>query len=172
MLAEANASSGQYLTFRLGEELFAFEIFHVREVLEFKKTTKVPRTPEFMRGVINLRGSVVPVLDIGLKFNRSRIVQTINTCVIIAELPIEEENTLMGVLVDGVHEVIELEEDQISPPPKFGTRLKIDFIKGMGKREDEEFIVILNLAQIFSVEELAIVQEIDKTPTEVDSLVA
>ncbi|MBF0477187.1 MAG: chemotaxis protein CheW, partial [Deltaproteobacteria bacterium] len=120
-------TTSQYLTFRLGDEKFALDISQVREVLDFTIITKVPRTPEFMRGVINLRGGVVPVIDLRLKFDMSKIEKTVNTCIIIVEVNIKDETVALGVLADSVEEVIDLEPDQIDPPPRIGTRLKTEF---------------------------------------------
>src|SRR5208283_2350264 len=122
----------QYLTFELEDEVFALDISKVREVLDFTTVTKVPRTPEFMRGVINLRGNVVPVVDMRLKFGMSKTEKTVNTCIIIAEISIEGETAILGALADSVQEVIDLEPDQIEPAPRIGTRVRTDFIKGMG----------------------------------------
>ncbi|MBF0289110.1 MAG: chemotaxis protein CheW [SAR324 cluster bacterium] len=149
----------QNLTFNLGEEVFALEILRVREVLEYTSVTKVPQTPDFMRGVINLRGSVVPVIDMRLKFGMKQTDQTVNTCIIIVEIAVDEENTMLGALVDSVQEVIEFHPGQIEPPPKIGTNLKTDFIKGMGKQEDE-FVIILDVDKIFSADELSLVQSV------------
>ena len=103
------AVTTQYLTFKLGEEVYAVDIAKVREVLDFTTVTKVPRTPEFMRGVINLRGSVVPVVDLRLKFGMSRTENTVNTCIIILEVRVDSETTVLGALADSVQEVIDLE---------------------------------------------------------------
>lgn len=149
----------QYLTFKLSEEIFGLDVANVREILEFTTVTKVPKTPEFMRGVINLRGSVVPVLDMRLKFGLSRTERTINTCIIVVEVTFESETTIIGALVDSVQEVFELEPDQIEPAPKIGTQLKTEFIKGMGKRDDA-FIIILNIDKVFSTEDIDIVTEL------------
>jgi purine-binding chemotaxis protein CheW len=143
----------QYLTYKLGEEVFALDIAKVREVLDFTTVTKVPRTPEFMRGVINLRGSVVPVVDLRLKFGMSRTERTVNTCVIIVEVTADGETTVLGALADSVQEVIELGPNHIEPAPKIGTKLNTDFIRGMGKK-DERFIIILDIDKVFSVDEL------------------
>jgi purine-binding chemotaxis protein CheW len=143
----------QYLTFRIGDEDFALDVSHVREILEFTTVTQVPKTPEYMRGVINLRGSVVPVLDMRLKFGLSEIKKTVNTCVVVIEVDLDETNTVMGALVDSVQEVIELEPDQIEPPPRIGMKLKTEFIKGMGKKDDH-FIIILDINKLFSIDEL------------------
>ncbi len=147
----------QYLTFRLGEEVFALDITKVREVLDFTTATRVPRTPAFMRGVINLRGTVVPVVDLRLKFGMTVTERTVNTCVIIAEVTVDGETTLLGALADSVQEVIELGADSIEPAPRIGTRLKTEFIKGMGKQNDR-FVIILDIDQVFSADELALVQ--------------
>jgi purine-binding chemotaxis protein CheW len=133
--------------------VFALDISKVREVLDFTTVTKVPRTPEFMRGVINLRGSVVPVVDLRLKFGMSRTEKTVNTCVIIVEVTVEGETTVLGALADSVQEVIELGPNHIEPAPKIGTKLNTDFIRGMGK-QDERFIIILDIDKVFSVDEL------------------
>jgi purine-binding chemotaxis protein CheW len=148
----------QYLTFKLDDEVFALDITKVREVLDFTTVTKVPRTPEFMRGVINLRGSVVPVVDLRLKFGMTKTEKTVNTCVIIVEVAVDNETTILGALADSVQEVMDLEPDHIEPAPKIGTRLDTEFIKGMGKRESN-FIIILDVDKIFSTDELALVQE-------------
>ncbi len=147
----------QYLTFKLDEEIFALDIAKVREVLDFTTVTKVPQTPDFMRGVINLRGSVVPVVDLRLKFGMTVTEKTVNTCIIIVEVVLGNETTILGALADSVQEVLDLEPQQIEPAPKIGTRLKTDFIKGMGKKEDH-FIMILNIDKVFSADELAAFQ--------------
>ena len=147
----------QYLTYRLGEEVFALDIGKVREVLDFTTVTKVPRTPEFMRGVINLRGSVVPVVDLRLKFGMTKTEKTVNTCVIIVEVTVDGETTVLGCLADSVQEVMDLGPGHIEPAPRIGTKLNTDFIKGMGKH-DERFIIILDIDKVFSVDELSLVQ--------------
>lgn len=150
----------QYLTFKLDEEVFGLAIGKVREVLDFTAVTRVPQTPAYMRGVINLRGSVVPVIDLNLKFGMKETVKTVNTCIIIAEIEMDGEVTVLGALADSVQEVVELEQDQIEPAPKIGTKLNTDFIKGMGKRE-EVFIILLDIDKVFSHEEITSVQNAD-----------
>ncbi len=147
----------QYLTFSLGDESFALDVANVREILEFTGVTKVPQTPEFMRGVMNLRGSVVPVVDMRVKLNLPTMEKTVNTCIIVVEVLIEDEKVILGALVDSVQEVIDFEPDQIEPAPRIGTGLKTEFIKGMGKR-DEQFIIILDIDKLFSQEELEMVE--------------
>jgi len=148
---------GQYLTFKLESEIFALGITQVREVLEFDRVTKVPQTPDMMRGVINLRGSVVPVIDLKLKFGMGETQKDVNTCVIIVEIDLDGETTLIGALADSVQEVIDLEPEQIEPPPKIGTRLNTDLIRGMGKRGDE-FIIILQIEKVFTLDELEMIK--------------
>ena len=148
----------QYLTFKLEEELFALDIGKVREVLDFTTITKVPRTPDYMRGVINLRGSVVPVVDLRLKFGMVKAEKTVNTCVIIVEVELGGEKVVMGAMADAVQEVLDLEPDQIEPAPRIGTRLNTDFIKGMGKHADQ-FIIILDIDKVFTAGELEMVLE-------------
>lgn len=157
MSAAAIMEATQYLTFKLDDEVFAIDISQVREVLDFTMITKVPRTPEFMRGVINLRGSVVPVVDLRLKFGMSQTEKTVNTCIIIVEVAVDKETTILGALADSVQEVLDLGPDHIEPAPKIGTRLNTAFIRGMGKR-DNKFTIILDIDKIFSTDELVLVQ--------------
>ncbi len=160
MGVEGISQTDQYLTFRLGEEVFALEIGKVREVLDFTNITKVPQAPPFMRGVINLRGSVVPVMDMNLKFGMPETAKTVNTCIIIAEIVAEGETTVVGALADSVREVLDLEPGQIEPAPKIGTRLNTEFIKGMGKTDDT-FIIILDIDRVFSEEERAAIRAVE-----------
>lgn len=155
----------QYLTFKLAEEVFALDISKVREVLDFTTVTGVPRTPEFMRGVINLRGSVVPVVDLRLKFGMARTDNSVNTCVIITEVTVDGDTTVLGALADSVQEVLEMEPGSIAPAPRIGTKLNTAFIKGMGKRDDR-FVIILDIDRVFSCDELALVQATAPPPAE------
>lgn len=147
----------QYLTFKLGEEVFATDVAKVREVLDFTTITKIPRTPDFMSGVINLRGNVVPVVDLRLCFEMSKTEKTVNTCIVVVEILLDGESTVIGALADSVEEVMDLEPDQIEPAPRIGTQIRTDFIKGMGKR-DAQFIMILDMDRVFSAEELSAVR--------------
>src|SRR5512144_2930071 len=110
--------TAQYLTFRLGAEVFALDITQVREVLDYTPITRVPRMPAFMRGVINLRGAVVPVVDLRLKFGMTETERAVNTCIVIAEIELDGERTVIGALADSVREVIDLEPGQIEPAPR------------------------------------------------------
>jgi purine-binding chemotaxis protein CheW len=156
MAVASISATTQFLTFRLQDELFALDIGKVREVLDFTSITKVPQTPDYMRGVINLRGSVVPVVDMRLKFGMTMSEQTVNTCVIIVEVEMDGETVVMGAMADAVQEVLDLEPDQIEPPPRLGTKLNTEFIRGMGKLA-EQFIIILDIDKVFACEELALI---------------
>lgn len=168
MGVEGITETSQYLSFKLDEEVYALDINQVREVLDYKDVTKVPRMPDFMRGVINLRGGVVPVIDLRLKFGMSKTEKTVDTCIIIIEIYLGGELTLLGAIADSVQEVMNLEPGQIEPAPKLGTRLNTEFIKGMGKKNDE-FVIILDIDKIFSSEEISLVKEIEEEiPEETD----
>lgn len=147
----------QYLTFKLSEEVFALDVAKVREVLDFTTITKIPRTPDFMSGVINLRGNVVPVVDLRLSFEMSKTEKTLNTCIVVAEMMLDGEATVIGALADSVEEVIDLEPEHIQPPPRIGTHIRTDFIKGMGER-DGRFIMILDIDRVFCDRELSAVR--------------
>ena len=147
----------QYLTFKLRDEVFAIDVVKVREILEFTSINKVPQTPEFMRGVINLRGSVVPVIDLRLNFGMECTEQTVNTCIIVVEVNLDGEVVVLGALADSVQEVMDMEPDKIEPAPHLGTKLNTDFIKGMGKI-DNDFVMILDIDKVFSSDELEAVQ--------------
>lgn len=142
----------------LGEEIFALDITKVREVLDFTTVTSIPQTPDFMRGVINLRGNVVPVIDMRLKFGLSETEAGVNTCIIITEVRVDNETVVLGALADSVREVFDLLHSDIEPSPKIGTQINTDFLTGMGKKDDD-FILILNIDRIFSMEEMELVQQ-------------
>jgi purine-binding chemotaxis protein CheW len=164
MTTATEAAGTQYLTFNLGEEVFALDIGQVKEVLDFTTATRVPRTPDFMRGVINLRGAVVPVVDLRLKFGLSKTQQSVNTCVIITEIVVDHERTIVGALADSVREVIDLDAGSIEPAPRLGTRLNTDFLKGIGKH-NEQFVMVLDINQVFSTNEISLVQSADEIQT-------
>ena len=148
-----------YLTFRLGVELYALDVTGVREVLDFTSVTRIPRTPPFMRGVINLRGAVVPVLDLRLAFGMEAHVEAEGSCIVVVEVAVGQDRIVVGALADSVEEVIELEPEQVQPAPALGSSINTDFIRGMGRRESE-FILILDVDRIFQSEELAGLKEI------------
>nr|WP_279355826.1 chemotaxis protein CheW [Fundidesulfovibrio agrisoli] len=142
------------MTFTLGEEVFALDIASVREVLELTPITKVPRTPEHIRGVINLRGRAVPVVDVRLKFGMPAAESTVDTCIIIVEVNLGGEQAVLGALADSVQEVMDIEPGDVEPAPRMGTSVRADFIKGIG-RHGESFIILLDIDRVFTEEELA-----------------
>jgi purine-binding chemotaxis protein CheW len=146
----------QYMTFKLGDELFAINVSQVREVLEVPQITKVPTSPDYMRGVVNVRGQAIPVVDLRLRFGLPRSADTLNTRIVVMELELDGEAAVLGGIADSVHEVIELEPESINPPPRIAMRWRTDFIRGMGRRGDE-FIILLDVNAVFSSEELALV---------------
>lgn len=148
----------QYMTFKLGDELFAIDVAQVREVLEVGPITKVPTAPAYMRGVVNVRGQATPVVDLRLRFGLAPATDTVNTRIIVMELELDGEATVLGGLADSVHEVIELEPGSIDPPPRIAMRWRTDFIQGMGKRGDE-FIIMLDVNAVFSAEDAALIRD-------------
>ncbi len=151
--------SGQYLTFQLGEETFAFDVLRINEVLELTQITRIPGANESMIGVINLRGSVVPVVDLRKKLNMSEKDRSIETAIIIIDTEYGEGKVTLGVLVDAAKKVIMLDKSQLEPPPKVGMNLNIDYITAIGK-QDNNFIILLNSDKIFSEEELVAASEV------------
>jgi purine-binding chemotaxis protein CheW len=147
-------TSVQLLTFLLDNEVYGTDISQIQEVLEYRKVTPVPRTPDFLLGVINLRGRVVPVVDLRRQFEMAVSDLTVNTCIIIVDVMLDGEKTPLGILADAVKEVVELSMDNITPAPRIGSRINTRFISGLGKHE-EEFIIILNLPRVIADEELS-----------------
>ncbi len=150
---DTTQESRQYLTFRLADETYGIEVHKVREILDFPVLTKVPRAPEFMLGVINLRGHVVPVVDLRKRFQLAAGEQTKESCIIVLEIDLAGELLTIGIVGDSVEEVIDLVQSQIEPPPKLGAQLNTEFILGMGT-QGEEFILLLDIDKIFTTEEL------------------
>ena len=154
----------QYLTFMLGEEMFAIGILSIREIIEYGFVTAVPMTPPFIRGVINLRGAVVPVIDLALRFGRKASGSTKRTCIVIVEISSPKGNHDIGVVVDAVNEVLEISHGDIEPPPEFGARVRSDFIRGMGKINDK-FVIILDVNRVLSVDEVAVIANMGRMET-------
>lgn len=151
--AVVDDSPQQYLTFSLGGEVFALGILNVKEIIEFGSITEIPMMPAFIRGVINLRGAVVPVIDLSARFGGRTSAVSRRTCIVIVELGSGEDRQDLGVIVDAVNEVLEIPRGDIEPPPSFGARIRADFIQGMGK-VNGDFVIILNVARVLSTEEM------------------
>ncbi len=148
-----SSNANQFLTFTLDDEHYAIGVAKVREVLEHTKITKLPRTAHFMKGIINLRGQGVPVIDLRLKFGLPETPLTKDTSIIVMEVDSLEGKVVVGALADSVHEVVDIEDSAIEPAPRFGTRLAAEFIRGVGKKDDG-FIIILDIDRIFNAEEI------------------
>ena len=148
-----DSSPQQYLTFSLGGEVFALGILNVKEIIEFGNITEIPMMPALIRGVINLRGAVVPVIDLSARFGGAASKVSRRTCIVIVELGEGEERQDLGVIVDAVNEVLEIPRADIEPPPSFGAKIRADFILGMGKVEGR-FVIILNVDRVLSTEEI------------------
>ena len=148
----------QYLTFKLGDEVFGVDVAQVREILDYIKITKVPQTPDYMCGVNQFTGECCSCIDMRLKFGLERTNTTVDTCIVVVEVELEGEKTILGALVDSVQEVFEIDPEDIEPAPRIGIKLNIDFIKGMGKRDDN-FIILLNIDKIFTSEELSVIEK-------------
>lgn len=144
----------QYLTFNIGNEHYGLELSQTREIIEYSGITEVPLMPNFLRGVINLRGDVVPVIDLAVRLGRKPIEVQKRTCIIVVELQNNEQNHVLGLLADAVSEVIEMDDDNIEDAPSFGANIRADFIQGIAKRDDE-FIVLLDANNTLSIRELA-----------------
>ena len=156
--------SNQYLTFTLRDEDFAIDIAKVREVLDVTTMTRIPQMPSYVSGVINLRGNVVPVLDLGCRLGMEPVVPTKNTCVMIVETTIDEATVAMGTVADSVQMVLDLQTSEIEGVPRMGTNINTDFIDGMG-RQGEKFLVILNIDEVLShgVEDIRLCLDLDTT---------
>jgi purine-binding chemotaxis protein CheW len=148
---QATREQSQYLIFTLSGEAFAIDILHVKEIIEYGQLTEVPMMPDVVRGVINLRGAVVPVIDLSARFRRPPTQVARRTCIVIVELEQEGERHDVGIIVDAVNEVLEIPPADIEPPPSFGTQLRTDFIAGMGKLAGR-FVILLDLARALGAE--------------------
>jgi purine-binding chemotaxis protein CheW len=149
-----------FLSFQLGRELFALNVSKVLTILEMRPITKVPNSPEYLRGVINLRGNVLPVIDMRIKFGMASTEYTTNTCIIVLMVEIEGENVQLGILVDAVDSVLEIKDTEIEESPTIGTKYKVEFIQGMYHLEDG-FIMLLNIDLIFGNDEMLVAPEVE-----------
>ncbi|CAK0753463.1 purine-binding chemotaxis protein CheW [Gammaproteobacteria bacterium] len=151
---EEDSEQHQFLTFSVAGEAYAIGILNIKEIIKFTQVTPVPLLPTFIRGVINLRGEVVPVIDLAARFGHPLVSQTRSTCVVILDLITESEHLSVGVLVESVSEVVEIPPQNIGPAPAFGAKIRTDFIEGMGKLESG-FVILLDIAKVFSMDEIA-----------------
>jgi purine-binding chemotaxis protein CheW len=164
-----SAEEQQYLTFLLSGEMFAIGILNIKEIIEYGSLTEVPMMPGFIRGVINLRGSVVPVVDLSSRFGRNKTEVSRRTCIVIIEVQgVDESKQDIGVMVDSVSEVLEIPRSEIEPPPAFGAKIRVDFIHGMGKVAGK-FVIILNADKVLSVDELSMLGHAAGTVAEVET---
>ena len=161
--------SGQYLTFTLREEQYAIEIHKVREVLDVTTLTKIPRMPEYLSGVINLRGSVVPIIDLGFRLGMEKIRQTQHTCVMIMQLNVGENTIEIGVLTDAVQMVLDLKAEEIEPVPQMSANIDTTFIKGMGRQDNDKFLIVIDLDTILTGAEI---EEIGHVGVELETATA
>ena len=152
--------NGQYLTFLQQGEMFAVGILGIKEIIEYANLTTVPLMPKFISGVINIRGAVVPVIDLSARFGREAAVTTRRSCIVIIETDNEGEKIDIGIIVDAVSEVLEIPEKDIEPAPHFGANIRADFISGMGKINDE-FVIILDIGHVLSIDEMGELVGID-----------
>ena len=150
----AGAEPDQYLTFMLADEQFAIGILNIKEIIEYHGVTEVPMMPECVRGVINLRGAVVPVMDLQARFGRPSSATTKRTCVVIVEVAGADERHVIGLVVDAVNEVLDIAASDIEPPPSFGARIRSDFIQGVGKVKGR-FVLLLDVDRALSLDEIA-----------------
>jgi purine-binding chemotaxis protein CheW len=159
--------SQQFLSFALGDEVFAVNVLQVKEILDVINITRVPQMPDYMLGVINLRGSVVPVVDLRCKFGMAKRDLNQESCIVVLEVDFDGERVVIGAMTDAVREVLDLTADQIEPPPRMGMKLKSEFIRGMGKQE-ENFIIILDIDKIFSSDELCVMSAAESQEPEIE----
>lgn len=157
MEAGVDAGTRQFLAFSLDGEVFAIDVAQIREILDRTNLTRIPRMPGFMRGVINLRGAVVPVVDMRTKFEMGRVEETVDTCIIVTEVELDGEKAVIGAMVDAVQEVFELDSRQLEPPPRMGAKLDTQFIEAMGRWNDG-FVIVLDVDRVFSADELLAAQ--------------
>jgi len=158
MKNDSQAKINSYLSFKLGDDEFAAHVSKVLNILEMTKITQVPKSPEYMKGVINLRGAVLPIIDTRIKFGMTPTQFTQDTCIVVMEIIMEKDTIQLGALVDSVLSVVEIEDSQIQPPPSLGSKYKSEFILGVAK-VDEQFILLLDMDKVFSTDELILVME-------------
>jgi len=161
--AQAALEPAQFLTFMLGGEIFAIGILSIKEIIEYHSLTEVPMMPPSVRGVINLRGAVVPVMDLLARFGRPSSPTTKKTCIVIVEVQAGDERHVIGVIVDAVNEVLDIGPADIEPPPAFGARIRTDFLQGMGKVKGK-FVILLDVDHVLSLDEIGLVEHAAAEP--------
>jgi purine-binding chemotaxis protein CheW len=160
--ASSAESPHQFLTFILGGELFAMDILSIKEIIEYADLTAVPMMPEYVRGVINLRGSVVPVIDLCVRFGKPATPVTKRTCIVIVEIRTEAERHIMGVVVDAVNAVLDIPRADIEPAPTYGTRIRADFIQGLAK-VNGNFVILLDVNHVLATDEIDLLTQSEQT---------
>jgi len=155
MEKQQNMATNSFLSFKIEEELFAANVSKVLSILELTPITKIPRSPDYIRGVINLRGVVLPIVDLRIKFGLTPTEFTSNTCILVLEINMENTIVKIGALVDSVQEVLEIEDTDILPPPNIGNKFRTEFIEGMFRTENS-FIMLLNMDLLFTMDELTV----------------
>jgi purine-binding chemotaxis protein CheW len=168
---EAAGEAHQYLTFLLGGEMYALGILNVKEIIEYGQLTEIPMMPAFIRGVINLRGSVVPVVDLSARFGHTQSEVGKRTCIVIVEVRQGENRHDLGIMVDAVSEVLEIPGGEIEPPPTFGAKIRADFIAGMGKVAGQ-FVILLDIQRVLSVDEMAVLADVGQASPQLAAGVA
>lgn len=157
-MANYNMDENQFLTFQSGNEVLGIDILYIKEIKEYHTITTIPMVPDFIKGVINLRGKVVPIIDLAVRFGRKPTIITKRTCVVVVEIVFEEEKYDVGILVDSVNEVLGLNAEDIESAPSFGTNIRNEFIKGFGK-VDNSFIILLNIDKVLSISEISNIED-------------
>jgi purine-binding chemotaxis protein CheW len=169
--AAAAAQTGQYLTFVLGAETFAIGIMAIKEIIEYSSLTEVPMMPAYVRGVINLRGAVVPVLDLPVRFGKAASAVTKRTCIVIIEVALSNERHVLGLVVDAVNAVLDIPASQVEPPPAFGASIRTEFIRGMVK-VDSKFVILLDVDHALAADEVQALTEIQQDQAQADGQAA
>lgn len=154
----------QYLTFSVADERLAMSIDAVKEIIETPQVTRVPMTPEYIRGVINLRGSVVPVIDLSARLGRGPLILTKRSCIVLVEVRTGDDRHVLGMLVDEVKNILDIAREDVKPPPEFGSEIRTDFIEAMG-RVGDVFVIILSVDHVLSIQELAALRRIKEEAT-------
>lgn len=165
-VVESRGVVKQFLTFLAEGELFGMNIESVREVIEYPTVTEVPLMPPFVKGVVNLRGDVVPIIDLAVRFGKAQTQVDRRTCIVIVEIQHDEEEQIIGMVVEAVSEVVEISDQDIEPPPAFGARIRSEFIEGVAK-VNGAFAVLLSASHVLSIDEMSAIVEADIAPESV-----